>query len=85
MTNAYKYAYPPGTPGEIRVRVRRVGGDAATVVVEDDGVGWAAAGEARGTGLGTRIVNAMATTLGSTIRHDPSHAGTRMSLTFPLS
>ena len=85
VTNAYKYAYPPGALGEIRVKIRRVNGDAATVVVEDDGVGWSGAGEARGTGLGTRIVNAMATNLGSTIQHDPSHAGTRMSLTFALS
>ena len=52
------------------------------VAVEDDGVGigTAAAGS---TGLGQKIITAMAGKLGATVRHDGHHAGTRVELTFP--
>jgi two-component sensor histidine kinase len=83
LTNSLKYAYPAGTGGEIRVKLKREGG-AVSLVVEDDGAGWRGTGEPRGTGLGTKIVNAMATKLQSTVEVDKAHAGTRVRLSFTL-
>lgn len=82
VTNAYKYAYPEDVKGDVRVRLTRVDADSVALVVEDDGVGWVGAGRARGTGLGTRIVNAMAANLRSTVAFDPDHRGTRVRLVF---
>src|SRR3569623_930222 len=66
VTNAFKYAYPNGA-GEIRVKVRALADEQVELLVEDDGVGRAEGAPAKGTGLGTRIVTAMAASLGATI------------------
>ena len=84
VTNAFKYAYPEGKPGEIRVLMRRNGETQVRLSVEDDGVGWRGAGEARGTGLGSQIVTAMATNLKCSVDFDASHRGTRIVLDFAL-
>lgn len=76
VTNAHKYAYPPGTRGEIRV-VLRHGADGVAIAVEDDGVGWTGVGPAQGTGLGTRVVTAMAAGLQSSVTYEPLPKGTR--------
>lgn len=81
VTNAYKYAYPPEEPGEIRVALRRTA-DRLELAVEDDGIGWTGEGEPRGTGLGSRIVKAMATNLRSALVYAPAPRGTRASLSF---
>lgn len=83
VTNAYKYAYPSGLRGDIRVGIKR-DGDSVGLVVEDDGIGCKETGTPRGTGLGTRIVTAMASNLRSTVTADPAHSGTRVSLRFAL-
>ncbi|WP_174293508.1 sensor histidine kinase [Sphingomonas bacterium] len=83
VTNACKYAYPAG-PGEVRVALRQRGDDAFRLSVEDDGCGIEAGQTPRGTGLGTRLIQAMAQSLRSTVEYDALHAGTRVSLTAAL-
>ena len=77
VTNACKYAYPPGTRGEIRVILRRAGEGLLTIAVEDDGIGWKGVGPARGTGLGTKVMNAMASQLQTSMVYEPVPQGTR--------
>jgi two-component sensor histidine kinase len=81
VTNAFKYAYPDRS-GEVRVRLKRAGDGRGVLVVEDDGVGRAAT--TQGTGLGTRIVNAMATTMGGEVRYLSRSPGTAASFVFPV-
>lgn len=83
VTNAVKYAYPEGQQGSIRVSLTR-DEEFALVSVEDDGVGWRGAGSARGSGLGSRIIQAMASSLQSKVDYDPASAGTRATLRFAL-
>lgn len=81
VTNALKYAYPNGK-GPIRVALKAQSPELATVSVEDDGIGIAASSRPGSTGLGQRIVTAMASKLNGTIAHDDSHTGTRVTVTF---
>ncbi|TXM62193.1 response regulator [Methylobacterium sp. WL12] len=82
VTNAYKYAYPVDAAGEIRVELRRRAEDTLELAVEDDGIGWTGEGRPRGTGLGSRIVRAMATNLRSGLCYVPDRVGTRAVLSF---
>jgi len=84
LTNAAKYAYPDGRPGEIRLRVRLLDERRAEVVVEDDGVGWSGTGEIKGSGFGSRIIKAMTQTLQTELRYHSSTKGTLASLTFEI-
>ena len=83
VTNAFKYAYPKG-PGEVRVHLRQLPEKRVELTVEDDGVGRQSNGSAKGTGLGTRIVNAMAVSLNAEIEYQNSRPGTVARLIFPL-
>jgi two-component sensor histidine kinase len=82
VTNAYKYAYPDRS-GEIRVTLKQLPGRRAELTVEDDGVGRGDGALVRGTGLGTRIVTAMAHTLGAEVNYIPRNPGTAARLAFP--
>jgi two-component sensor histidine kinase/CHASE3 domain sensor protein len=82
VTNAFKYAYPDRT-GEVRVRLKRLGDGRAELVVEDDGVGRSSEVAPRGSGLGTRIVSAMARTIGAEVEYVARHPGTGARLAFP--
>ena len=82
VTNAYKYAYPGQVSGEIRVTVERQDADTLSLAVEDDGIGWTGEGEAKGTGLGSRIIRAMASNLRSALTYAPGRSGTRAVLSF---
>jgi two-component sensor histidine kinase len=80
VTNAYKYAYPQGHKGIIRVSFLRCGEGKAVLSVEDDGIGWQQSGSPKGTGLGTRIIKAMAASLGTGIDYINRDVGTRAEL-----
>ncbi|HWW49433.1 MAG TPA: histidine kinase dimerization/phosphoacceptor domain -containing protein [Xanthobacteraceae bacterium] len=80
VMNAVKYAYPDGA-GPIHVELLGEGDD-LNLSITDDGVGFQAKPDARSTGMGQRIVAAMAGKLDSTVERDPSHAGTRMTMRF---
>jgi two-component sensor histidine kinase len=82
VTNAYKYAYPDHG-GEIRVSLKLVHESRAELTVEDDGVGRGDGAVIRGTGLGTRIVMAMAHTIGAEVAYIPRNPGTAARLAFP--
>jgi two-component sensor histidine kinase len=82
VTNAFKYAYPDRA-GEVRVHLKRLPEGRAELVVEDDGVGRGVEGAPKGSGLGTRIVNAMARTIGAEVEYIARHPGTGARLAFP--
>jgi two-component sensor histidine kinase/CHASE3 domain sensor protein len=84
VTNSFKYAYPKGR-GEVRVRLKRLAVGQAELVVEDDGIGHAKNASPKGTGLGTRIVDAMARTMGVEVEYIVRHPGfgTRLAFAYP--
>jgi two-component sensor histidine kinase len=93
--NACKYAYPPDAEGAVNLTVRCHGpqddGSAIlTLTVEDKGCGMPADGLVQGTGLGTRLIDALTRSRGAVLAHTPVHPGTatpgtRASLTMTLS
>jgi two-component sensor histidine kinase len=80
VMNAVKYAYPDGA-GPIHVDLRAQGDD-LVLSIADDGVGLNAKTDPRSTGMGQRIVTAMATKLDASVERDPAHPGTRIVLRF---
>lgn len=83
VTNAVKYAYAPGQGGEIRIHLRREGENKVALMVEDDGPGMGD-GTPKGTGLGGKIISAMASGLRSAVEFDGAHKGVRARLSFDL-
>lgn len=83
ITNAFKYAYPDGQ-GEVRVTLKLVNEKVAELSVEDDGIGRGDAGHPKGSGLGTRMVRAMAGSMGAQIHYLDGPPGTSARLVFPL-
>jgi two-component sensor histidine kinase len=83
VSNALKYAYPDGK-GDIRIELKVVGDNKAQLTVADDGVGYDTREKPQGTGFGTKIVGAMAISLGAEIEYKPGAPGTTAILTFPL-
>jgi len=81
ITNGFKYAYPGGS-GEIRVRVRRLADGQVELTVSDDGVGRVEDAPAKGTGLGSRIVTAMAASLAGKVEYLSPGSGMTAKLTF---
>jgi two-component sensor histidine kinase len=80
VMNAVKYAYPDGA-GPIHVELKADGED-LVVAIADDGVGLNVKSDPRSTGMGQRIVSAMAAKLDATAERDPGHDGTRIVLRF---
>jgi two-component sensor histidine kinase/CheY-like chemotaxis protein len=80
VMNAVKYAYPDGA-GPIHVELHGQG-DNLILSIADDGVGLNVKSDPRSTGMGQRIVSAMANKLEASVERDPAHAGTRIVLRF---
>lgn len=81
VMNAVKYAYPEGA-GPIHVELKPQG-DELVLSITDDGVGLNVKADPRSTGMGQRIVTAMATKLDAGVERDPNHTGTRVVVRFP--
>ena len=80
VMNAVKYAYPDGA-GPIDVDLHAQGDD-LVLSIADNGVGLNGKTDPRSTGMGQRIVAAMASKLEASVERDPNHAGTRIVLRF---
>lgn len=80
VTNACKYAYPEGNGGEVRVSLKTIEDEKFELCVADDGVGIGIDTKVKGTGLGTKVINAMAHGLRSTVDIDATQGGLRASL-----
>src|SRR4051812_35525914 len=80
VMNAVKYAYPDGA-GPIHVALEGEGED-LELSIADNGVGLEGSSDPRSTGMGQRIVTAMAQKLDAEVERDPSHTGTRIVLRF---
>jgi two-component sensor histidine kinase len=79
VSNACKYAYPPDCSGEVRVELRDEGGE-FLLRIEDDGCGMPVDGSVKGTGLGSKLVGAMAATLKTAVNYDSGHKGVRVTM-----
>jgi two-component sensor histidine kinase len=79
VSNAFKYAYGPASPGEVRVSLTR-DTDAFLLAVEDDGVGLGSTPRTQGSGLGSRLIGAMAKSLHGAVEYDSKANGLRATL-----
>ncbi|MEG8025790.1 hypothetical protein QP162_18000 [Sphingomonas aurantiaca] len=60
--------------------LRRIDDDIVLLAVEDDGCGIPEDAVPRGTGLGTKLIRAMAQSLQTIVEYDPTHTGVRATL-----
>ncbi|MEG3124332.1 sensor histidine kinase [Sphingomonas sp. GB1N7] len=79
VSNACKYAYP-ARGGEVRVALTSEGEGRFVLAVEDDGIGMDLSAKPRGTGLGTKLIRAMAMSLQSIVEYDTDRTGVRAVL-----
>jgi two-component sensor histidine kinase len=80
VSNACKYAYPKGSAGQVRVQLERESGDRFRLAVEDDGRGMEPDAPPQGSGLGSKLIKAMARSLSSSVQYDQTHTGVRAVL-----
>ncbi len=80
VSNACKYAYPADADGEIRVDLRLDDPEHFVLRVEDDGCGLPANGAIKGTGVGTKLIAAMAKSLKSAVEVDGGAQGVKATL-----
>ena len=79
VSNACKYAYPTGG-GEVRVSLLGDGDAHFWLAVEDDGIGISADATPQGTGVGTKLIRAMAQSLQTIVEYDSIGTGVRATL-----
>jgi two-component sensor histidine kinase len=80
VSNAAKYAFDPGQRGQITVRLESEPAGGFAVTVEDNGSGFDSKDAPVGTGLGTRIVDAIARSLGTKVQVMDKAGGTALRL-----
>jgi two-component sensor histidine kinase len=78
VTNACKHAYRTGEPGGVRVSLRRQAQGGHWFMVEDRG--QASGSATSGTGLGSRLIDAMVLKLGAVASWDDAQPGTRFRM-----
>jgi two-component sensor histidine kinase len=79
LINAIKYAFPNDHPGIIRARLDKCGAQLC-LSVEDNGLGIQNA--VQGTGVGLKLVRALAQQLGASFEIKSGTRGTLISITF---
>lgn len=79
--NACKYAYAPDAPGDVTIELVRRGRNRLALSVADKGVGLGDGTAPKGTGLGQRLVQAMARGLDAEVRVE-SGCGVRFEMEF---
>ena len=85
MTNAFKYAFPDGRSGEIRVEARHLEDGRVGILVGDDGVGLSPEIGLESTRtLGLQLVQAVTSQLRGKVAVERG-PGTRFRISFPLS
>lgn len=80
VTNAFKYAFPDGQGGTVQITLESTG-DGVALSVEDDGIGVA---PSKKDGLGTRLVQLLASQLGGTVHGTPRERGHGVKVLLPI-
>ncbi len=80
VTNACKYAYPGGRGGRDPRRPRRATTAISCWRSRTTASAWRRDAAPTGTGIGTKLIGAMAASLGATLDYDAAHAGVRAVL-----
>jgi two-component sensor histidine kinase len=81
VVNSLKHAFDGAQDGKISVQLHKTGGDAAKLIIEDNGTGmpenWKdmTSDEAVEDGLGTKIANLLTRQFGGSISYDFAHPG----------
>jgi chemotaxis family two-component system sensor kinase Cph1 len=85
VTNAFKYAYPPGSDGTIRVSFTRQDDGGYVLVVSDQGAGLKPDFEPSRGGLGMTIVTSLCLQLGASLSFGPTTeaGGARFAVSLP--
>ena|GEM_PF-340797 len=83
IINAIKYAYPSGS-GVVHIKLLLNKDGLGELTVADEGVGFDPKTRERGTGFGTRIVRAMATSLSGTVEYLATDPGSVSKLVFAV-
>jgi two-component sensor histidine kinase len=82
VTNAFKYAFPKGQPGEVAIQLQKDGGDRYHLMVEDNGIGLPESLNIQDTEtLGMQLVSILAHQLRGTFKVERNH-GTRFEIEF---
>jgi PAS domain S-box-containing protein len=82
VTNSFKYAFPGGRKGEVRVRLSKAD-HLITLLVSDNGIGLKTDDRIRKPGsLGLELVESLTDQLNGTMEIDPTH-GTSFKISFP--
>jgi two-component sensor histidine kinase len=86
VTNAYKYAYPDGQPGEVQILGARAGDGRYVIEVVDRGRGLPPGFDLSraGSSLGMRVISTLAKQLDGEVSASSAEPGARFALSFPV-